>query len=114
MFLMMQYTVATITHSSYFSKQHITAFLLDILYLYRPLLAHSSRSLPSLLSPLCRQFAVASALRHAQHERAVFAMYRDSPVARDVADDRIARYRVTAFGDAGHQVVHATDGDVGC
>ena len=39
-------------------------------------------------------------------------MYRDAAVARDVADDRIARYRVAAFGDAGHQVVHAADGDV--
>ena len=39
-------------------------------------------------------------------------MYRDAPVTRDVTDDLISGNRVAAFGDAGHQVVHAADGDV--
>jgi hypothetical protein len=41
-------------------------------------------------------------------------MYRDSLAARDVADDRIGWSRIAAFGDPGHQVVHAADGDVCC
>ena len=65
-------------------------------------------------APLRRQFAVASAFRHAQHESAVFTVYRNAAVARDIADNRISRRRVAAFGDAGHQVAHAADGDAGC
>src|ERR1039458_3008910 len=79
-----------------------------------PHMAHNSRWLSSLLAPLGSQLAVASALRQAQHERAVFAMYRDAPIARDVADDHIRRYGLAAFGYSGHQVVHAADCDVCC
>src|ERR1035438_3855922 len=65
-----------------------------------------------LLAPLRRQHPVASGFRKSKHERAVFAMYGDAPVARDVAYDVIGRCRFAAFGDPGHQVVYAADGDV--
>ncbi len=36
----------------------------------------------------------------------------DASIPRDVANNVVGRHRVAAFGDAGHQVVHAADGDV--
>ena len=75
-------------------------------------LAHQILCTFVLLAPLCCQLAVAPALSQVQHKRAVFAMYRNAAVARDVADDGITAYGVATFGDTGHQVVDATDSDV--
>ena len=47
-----------------------------------------------------------------QHECAILSVYRDAPVARDIARNGISRYRVAAFGDAGQQIVYATHRDV--
>lgn len=50
-----------------------------------------SRCLSSLLTPLGNQLALAPAPSQAQHQRAVFAMYRDAAIAREAAGIKSSR-----------------------
>jgi len=52
---------------------------------------------------------VALVFRHALHECAVLPVDGDAAVARDVAEDGIRFFRLAAFGQFDHQVVHAFD-----